>query len=153
MQLAANKWGKDNGDIKVVAAFHNAKGGVRAPIAAGDITFGKVYQSFPFDNEICVIKTTGKKLKNYFKKISNSGIWRDTSVVSSLDALNDADEYYFTTTDFMATSNSFAFKLKDADLIRTGYIVRDAIAGRIKSQKNIKATDFENSLEQFKSPN
>ena len=42
---------------------------------------------------------------------------------------------------------------KDADLIRTGYIVRDAIAGRIKSQKNIKATDFENSLEQFKSPN
>ena len=153
MQLAANKWGKDNGDIKVIASFHNAKGGVRSPIASGSITFGDVYKSFPFDNEIVVVKTNGKKLKNYFKKISNAGIWRDTSIINKLDDLVETEEYYFTTTDFMATSNSFAFKLKDADLIRTGYIVRDAIAGRIKSQKTIKASGFDHSVEQFKAPN
>ena len=63
MALAANQWGKTNGEIKVVASFHNAKGGVRANIAAGEIKFENVYKSFPFDNEICVIKITGKKLK------------------------------------------------------------------------------------------
>ena len=142
MAKAANKWGKDNGDIKVVAAFHNANGGVRANMPAGEISFGSVYKSFPFDNEICVAKTTGKKLKAYFAKANSYGVWVDTSIIPNLSALEDKTEYYFTTTDFMGTASNFVFKLKDEDLVRTGYIVRDAIAGRISSQKNIKGSDF-----------
>ena len=153
MALAANKWGKDNGDIKVVASFHNAKGGVRANMPAGEITFGSVYKSFPFDNEICVVKTTGKKLKNYFNKAGNYGVWIDLSRIAKTDSIDDAEEYYFVTTDFMATSSSFAFKLKDSDLMRTGYIVRDAVAARIQSNQNIKAASFVRSGNaQFSTP-
>ena len=152
MAKAANKWGKENGEIKVVAAFHNANGGVRANMPAGDISFGSVYKSFPFDNEICVAKATGKKLKTYFSKANSYGVWVDTSVIPNLAALEDKTEYYFTTTDFMGTSSKFVFKLKDEDLTRTGYIVRDAIAGRISSQKNIKKSDFVRSNAQFTIP-
>ena len=52
----------------------------------------------------------------------------------------------------MGTASSFVFKLKDADLIRTGYIVRDAVAARIQSQKNIKQADFVRSNAQFQVP-
>ena len=147
MALAANKWGKENGDIKVVASFHNANGGVRTNLPAGDISFGSVYRSFPFDNEIVLVKTTGKQLKTFFQKYGNSvasyGFWRDEAVLPN--SYNDIDleaEYYYATTDFMATSNKFIFKLKDDDLIRTGYVVRDAIASRIQSQGKIKRADF-----------
>lgn len=152
MQLAANKWGKENGDIKVIAAFHNANGGVRANLDAGDITFGEVYKSFPFDNEICVVKTTGKKVKGFLEKGASYGTWRDLSVLSKWDDLADDAEVYYTTTDFMGTSSQFKFNLKDEDLIRTGFVVRDAVAARIKSQKNIKAADFErnDNNQQFK---
>ena len=142
MRLAANKWGKENGDIKVLAAFHNANGGVRANLPAGEITFGSVYKSFPFDNEIIVAKTTGKKLKGFLEKGSSYGTWRDLSVLSKWEDLSDDEEVYYCTTDFMATSDSFKFGLKEDDLIRTGYVVRDAIAARIKSQGSIKTDDF-----------
>lgn len=152
MAKAANKWGKDNGDIKVVAAFHNANGGVRANMPAGEIKFASVYRSFPFDNEVCVAKVSGKKLKTYFGKANSYGVWVDTSVIPNLSALDDKTDYYFTTTDFMGTSKNFVFKLADEDLIRTGYIVRDVIAARISSQKNIKKADFTRNNACFQVP-
>ena len=152
MRLAANKWGKENGEIKVLAAFHNANGGVRANLPAGEIKFGSIYKSFPFDNEIILAKTKAKTLKGLLEKGSAYGTWRDLSVLSSWDSLADDAEVYYTTTDFMGTSSQFKFNLKDEDLIRTGFVVRDAIAARIKSQGSLKASEFErnDSNQQFK---
>ena len=80
-------------------------------------------------------------------------MWIDTNEIGTMDKIDDAKEYYFTTTDFMATSSNFAFKLKDADLVRTGYIVRDAVAARIQSNQNIKASNFVRSGNpQFSTP-
>ena len=42
--------------------------GVRKDIAQGDITYGQVYESFPFDNEVVIIKITGDILKSKFLK-------------------------------------------------------------------------------------
>ena len=52
----------------------------------------------------------------------------------------------------MGTSKNFVFKLDDEDLIRTGYIVRDVIAARISSQKNIKKADFTRNNACFQVP-
>ena len=141
MALEAKEWAKENGNVGIVASFHNANGGVRAKIAAGNITFGDVYKSFPFDNEICIIKASGKKIKEYFRKSSSYGVWRDVSY-TALSEFDSETDYYFTTTDFMATSDSFVFKLGEEDLIRTGVIVRDAIAARIQREVNIHAEDY-----------
>lgn len=141
MRLAAQKWANENGELKVVASFHNSNGGIRADLEKGDITFGSVYKSFPFDNEICIIKTTAKKLKKYLGEASY-GMWRDLSVLEKWEDLEDDAEVYYTTTDFMATSSKFLFEVKEQDLIRTGYIVRDVVAARIQSQGSIKASEF-----------
>ena len=148
MSLVGKKWAKENGDVKILAAFHNANGGIRANIPAGDISFGSVYKSFPFDNEVVVVKVAGKKLKSFFNQ-GNMGMWRDTSVITKLTDLDALEEVYFVTTDFWAMN---AFKLKENDLIRTNIICRDAIAARIKAHGNIKASDFDKSHEQFAAP-
>lgn len=49
-------------DEDVVASFHNA-GGVRAPIASGEVTYGDLYKSFPFDNELIIAEVTGSELQ------------------------------------------------------------------------------------------
>ena len=49
-------------DDAVVASFHNF-GGVRASIAAGTVTYGDVYKSFPFDNELIIAEVTGTELQ------------------------------------------------------------------------------------------
>ena len=49
-------------DEDVVASFHNS-GGVRAPIASGEVTYGDLYKSFPFDNELIIAEVTGSELQ------------------------------------------------------------------------------------------
>jgi 5'-nucleotidase/UDP-sugar diphosphatase len=55
----ANKW-----DSEVVASFLNT-GSARQGIAAGDITYGEVYQSFPFDNDNIIFKIKGSALLSF----------------------------------------------------------------------------------------
>ena len=48
-----------DGDV----AIHNVTGGIRATLPAGHITFGAVYEAFPFDNRVVVLKLTGRDLR------------------------------------------------------------------------------------------
>ncbi len=43
-------------------ALHNVKGGIRAGLPAGELTFGDVYKMFPFDNRAVVIELSGAEL-------------------------------------------------------------------------------------------
>ena len=47
------------GDI----AIHNVSGGIRAILPAGELTFGAVYEMFPFDNRVVVLELTGRQLR------------------------------------------------------------------------------------------
>jgi len=44
-------------------AIHNVTGGIRATLPAGQLTFGAVYEVFPFDNRIVVLTLTGRELR------------------------------------------------------------------------------------------
>ncbi len=48
-----------DGDI----AIHNVFGGIRNGLPAGELTFGAVYQMFPFDNVVTVHEISGKDLR------------------------------------------------------------------------------------------
>lgn len=51
-------------DEGVVGAYHNINGGVRVEkMPKGKITYGQIYQAFPFDNEIYIVRITGLRLK------------------------------------------------------------------------------------------
>lgn len=49
------------GPAQAVAAFMNP-GGVRADIGAGPITFGNIYQSQPFGNQVVTVSMTGRQI-------------------------------------------------------------------------------------------
>lgn len=134
---------KDAGDIKILGSFHNSKGGVRTDFAAGQITFGNVYAAFPFDNEIVLVKRTGKTIRNDFKdaKDKGFGVRKDESIVKYDDCLKYED-CYFITTDFVALNY---LNIEEDDFVRTNIVVRDAVAKKIKRTGSINADNFARS--------
>lgn len=48
-----------DGDI----AIHNVSGGIRGILPAGELTFGALYEMFPFDNRVVVISMSGRDLR------------------------------------------------------------------------------------------
>ena len=48
-------------------AIHNTVGGIRADLPAGPLTFGDVFEIFPFDNRSVTITLTGKELRTVFR--------------------------------------------------------------------------------------
>ncbi|MFZ9595451.1 MAG: bifunctional metallophosphatase/5'-nucleotidase [Bdellovibrionia bacterium] len=57
-------------------------GGVRAPIEAGKITYGDLFRSLPFENQIVTIRVTGRELKQIIQ-VAQSG-YRGFGSVSGL---------------------------------------------------------------------
>lgn len=49
-----------------IAINNNVRGGLRADLPAGELTFGELYDTFPFDNRLVEITLTGAELRNIF---------------------------------------------------------------------------------------
>ena len=123
---------------KIVGSFHNAGGGIRDNIAAGEITYGNVYKSFPFDNEIVLFTMTGTEARTRLNKLNGLGCYR---LFEKADYFVSDERYYFVTTDYLAFSESGIGKIRelsDEDLIRTGKVVRDEVANSIYNLDNLK---------------
>jgi 5'-nucleotidase len=59
-----------NADI----AIHNVRGGIRAELPAGELTYGSVFRMFPFDNRIAVIELSGAELRGIIaRQVHNAG--------------------------------------------------------------------------------
>ena len=123
---------------KVVASFHNAGGGIREDIEAGEITYGNVYKSFPFDNEIVLFSMAGSEAKSKLRLLKDLGCYR---LFEKADYFVSSETYYFVTTDYLAFSEKAMGKIReltDEDLIRTGKVVRDEVANAIYQIDNLK---------------
>lgn len=46
-----------------VALNNNARGGLRADLPAGELTFGRLYEAFPFDNRVVTVTLSGDALQ------------------------------------------------------------------------------------------
>ena len=49
--------------IDADVAIHNVMGGIRNGLPEADLTFGAVYEMFPFDNRVVVLELTGRQLR------------------------------------------------------------------------------------------
>lgn len=141
----ANTYIKDNkleetlGTNNVIASFHNKKGGVRADIGKGTITYGNVYTSFPFDNQIVLVPILGKQAKTKF----NSTDMNSLAIYHTFENFADLEvekTYYYATTDYIAQSR---LNLKDSEYISTYIFVRDVVAQFIKNEGSIDAAKFD----------
>jgi len=55
-------------------SIHNVSGGIRADLPAGNLTFGSVFQMFPFDNRIVILDMAGADLRRVIEnQVHNVG--------------------------------------------------------------------------------
>lgn len=131
------------------AAFMNY-GGIRLPsIKAGIITRGKIYELFPFDNILVLVKIKGSILQQFLDHISSRGGWPVAGITMQIrdkKAINvmiggvkiDTDkEYIIAIGDYTANGGDDATMLKGLPQINNGYLMRDALLDYASSLKTI----------------
>ena len=102
-------------------ALHNVVGGLRADLPAGPLTYGRLYEAFPFDNRVVAVTLTGAELKRVLARqlqpgpatVGISGIrvqarCSEGSLVVTVrtatgEAIDDGRRLLVATTDFLAT--------------------------------------------------
>jgi 2',3'-cyclic-nucleotide 2'-phosphodiesterase (5'-nucleotidase family) len=54
-------------------AIHNVLGGIRSGLPAGPLTFGDVYNMFPFDNRVVLLNLSGHEVRNIIASQAHKG--------------------------------------------------------------------------------
>lgn len=149
-----------DGDI----AIHNVSGGIRAPLPAGELTYGSLYEMFPFDYRVVVLEISGRDLRNVIAaearksrrragfsgmRVSvrcDDGMMRIEMTRTNGDPIRDADTVSVITNDYLALggdailspampAGGFVF---DSDMPLT----RDLIVNWFRDRGAIRADDF-----------
>jgi 5'-nucleotidase len=102
-------------------AINNTRGGLRSDLAAGPLTYGRLYEVFPFDNRLVRLELTGAALRRVFETQLQQGrslpgiagmrvaaSCRNGRLALSMTrtrggVVRDADRLVVVTTDFLAT--------------------------------------------------
>lgn len=131
-----------------VQCFITNNGGLRAPLYAGEVKLSHVYEVMPFDNELVVLSLSGAQLLRVAAEIARKGGEPvaglrflidgsgDTAEAKNLhvagQALDLAATYQVGTTDYLAESGWLSGLVQGAPMRRTGALMRDVIAERLK---------------------
>ena len=54
-------------------AIHNVLGGIRSGLPVGPLTFGDVYNMFPFDNRVVIVDLSGREVRNIIASEAHKG--------------------------------------------------------------------------------
>lgn len=122
-------------------------GGLRAPIANGNITVGDIYSTYPFENALVVVRLKGKYLNELFESYARlpGGISSTGRLLIKNKKLIDAKVngqpvdankiYTIVTLDYLAEGNDGMDALKNAESVTlTGATLRDYILDYIVAE-------------------
>lgn len=134
-------------------------GGIRAPLAKGELTVGDMYTVFPFDNTLVTMELTGADLKKNLEHgiNPNNGVgWiqyygikvfydetkpvgeKITSIRLMDGTKIEAEKYYkIVTNDFMATNGDGYNFSGNKNLTDTNIVMRDAMIKELKKSKSV----------------
>jgi len=59
--------------IDADVVIHNVSGGIRSTLPAGELTYGSVFEIFPFDNRVVVLDVSGKGLRDIIARQAHIG--------------------------------------------------------------------------------
>lgn len=124
---------------KVDAAFMN-QFGIRATIAKGDITVGKIFEIMPFDNLVVLQEIKGDVLKEFLDRMAADGGWpvsagvrlriKDKKAVDvsiNNKPLEPNTTYVIANSDYVASGGDNCEMLRKVPMISKGYLFRDAL--------------------------
>lgn len=134
---------QSNSDTPVHLALLNT-GGLRVPISKGPISVGLIFELMPFENEVVIVKLTGKELKQLFSKNTQNKVWPISNTVLTYrrgvfvegeiggQAYDENKEYYLATSDYLAKGGDNMAFLIGKPVTYSGIKVRDAFIHQIK---------------------
>lgn len=131
-------------------------GGLRTALPGGEITRGKVFELMPFENELCVVTLSGKRLKQLFEYLAISGGAPVAGIKMGIEGGNpvhisinnepfdSTKTYKVVTSDYLANGGDKYFFFKEPlNREHPGVKVRDAIiefmAEEKKSGRNLNS--------------
>ena len=145
--------------------IHNVVGGIRADLPQGDLTYGDVYELFPFDNLAEQIELSGDELRQVLERqvfrpnrragvsgirvfaTCEQGRLQLKMLRADGSEIGDDDMLVVTTTDFLATGGDDIFTpvIPEGgfDLANNAPLMREAIAGWMREHGgSLNAEDF-----------
>ena len=131
-------------------------GGIRAPIDAGEITFGEILGAFPFNNTVVSVELTGAELLSIlersaslprdgtaggFLQISGAKVLIKGNKVVKVDIngkpLDPKKKYTVATNSFTANGGDGYELLKDKPRLDTGYTIASTLKRHIAAKKAV----------------
>lgn len=142
------------------------RGGLRNNLPKGDIKIGTIFEIMPFDNEIVILKISGKKLTEAINSFCENGKLFSSHIQFRIDhkkainihigniPINENEAYYILTSDYLAAGgDNSGFFAHPSFYQNTGVKVRDAMINycrfltknktTIKSKKDGRITKSE----------
>ena len=147
------EYGQAQGWLSDVAFYNQA--GVRASLAAGDITFGALYQVLPFANTIVQVDLTGVQLRevlegaagaagrlhigggSFVYKFSNAPGQRVIESKVAGAPLDDARVYRVVTIDYLHTGGDGHTGFAKGTNVKVGDVEVDAVAAYIAAHSPV----------------
>jgi 2',3'-cyclic-nucleotide 2'-phosphodiesterase (5'-nucleotidase family) len=148
-------------------AIHNTLGGIRADLPPGDLTFGDVYEMFPFDNRLVHLTLSGAELKSVLANQIEGSLRRGhvsgIRVVANCDneelnlriidrtgrEVRDEERLLVVTNDFLVTGGDGVLTpvmpVDGFEIDYEGPLVRDAIVDWMKGRDTDLSEDQFNS--------
>ncbi|MBT9391664.1 5'-nucleotidase C-terminal domain-containing protein [Hymenobacter sp. NST-14] len=123
-----------------------SNGGLRAPIPAGTVTLGSVFELMPFENELVVLEAPGSVVEQFFGyaariKMAVSGATYSISpegkpqnILIGGQPFNPAQPYTIAISDYLAGGGDGMSFFKTLTPRSTGVLLRTAIADYIREQ-------------------
>lgn len=149
----ADDWAKKHNLPPVDASVINI-GGIRTIIPKGDILTKQIYEVMPFENEIVIIKMTGKDVEalfDYYLKtqknnpVSHLMIETENGSLSKKlingKEIDDNKTYYIATSDYLALGGDNMFFFGKGEMIPTGIKMRDLFLEKFKQNPEVSAPD------------
>lgn len=142
---------------KVDIAVANG-GGLRADLPAGPLTYGSLYDAFPFDNKVARLTMTGRALRaTVVRNLTSKGgilslagarvagrceggalavdIYLTGPKKKGERLLKDKDEVRIVTNEFLATRGDDFGPGQDVEIDEAGPTIRDVVAGVIEKRR------------------
>ncbi|RRQ46590.1 5'-nucleotidase C-terminal domain-containing protein [Chryseobacterium sp. SC28] len=147
----ADEWAKKNNRPPVDAAVINI-GGIRTIIPKGDIQTKQIYEVMPFENEIVIVKMSGKGMEGLFdyylktqknNPVSHLIIETENGKLSQKlingKAIDYNKTYYIATSDYLALGGDNMLFFGKGELISTGIKMRDLFLEKFQQNPEISA--------------
>jgi 2',3'-cyclic-nucleotide 2'-phosphodiesterase (5'-nucleotidase family) len=116
-------------------------GGLRVPLPKGEITYSRVYELLPFENQMVVLTLSGEKTRELFEYLATSSVGMPVSgvkltikdslpysIVIQGESFDDNKNYKILTSDYLAGGgDNMSFFIDPIDYEYLDMKVRDAI--------------------------